>query len=698
MDSECQQQLYRIVEAEDRPTEKNVEEIIQPATENFSGKQGLITQHQLQISSGLAESLNSIKEDSEKGKGNQFRIEEKFPQKICVIDYLRENCSLICKDCDRFSDEDREKAEKKLKGLKVRVTHRRCAQKYTVNGLTNEMTRDLKFEVTESSGLKKDIGIIDYFVHVKKYTSAIRYQFLPCLDLVLKPGDESIYVPIEFCEILAKDNLNLQRIEFPTAEEMGHTILDTIRKDDGVKVNQFQIAMIKNKRSIVSAAVHRPPQLKLGSEKEITPVQKKGQYNLLNRRVYDSKAIDNKWGLLFFSNDPQPPPQWPSTIIQKFMSSLAKICTEIGMKMAEEPQLCQYQSMECFSDLAKLRLTLKNLHKKGLEILVCVMEAEKCPGYKTLKLVAETEIGLITQCCLLANVNKYCDLSCKQSPQYLANLALKINAKLGGIKAVLEQSPFGNSKVFIFGGDVKFPSSNDNSPSVAALVGSINNPACNRYLTRIRYQDSAEQHINQLADMAKDLIDEYRDINRGLPEKIIFFRQGISDYQLKRAVNKEIAALKQAVSKYEGKYEPRISFIVAQKSRRTRLEVAEEHNTYKWRSVPPGTVVENSPNSNCKQLNFLMCSHNGQSEKSRPTYYRLVYDENEFTLAQLQMFINDLCYTCVRSKEPLSLPPPLYYAHLAAYRGKHYAEASSSFALNLPKIPKLIHNNSMFFC
>ena len=49
MDSECQQQLYRPVETEDRPEEKNTAEILQPASENFSGEQGLFAQHQLQI-------------------------------------------------------------------------------------------------------------------------------------------------------------------------------------------------------------------------------------------------------------------------------------------------------------------------------------------------------------------------------------------------------------------------------------------------------------------------------------------------------------------------------------------------------------------------------------------------------------------------------------------------------------------------
>jgi eukaryotic translation initiation factor 2C len=43
--------------------------------------------------------------------------------------------------------------------------------------------------------------------------------------------------------------------------------------------------------------------------------------------------------------------------------------------------------------------------KGELQILICAM-GEKHEGYKTLKLVAETDIGLVTQCFLFEHVSK----------------------------------------------------------------------------------------------------------------------------------------------------------------------------------------------------------------------------------------------------------------------------------------------------
>ena len=46
-----------------------------------------------------------------------------------------------------------------------------------------------------------------------------------------------------------------------------------------------------------------------------------------------------------------------------------------------------------------------------------------------IKRICETDIGLMSQCCLLKNVEK-------SSPQFLANVALKINAKVNSISIV----------------------------------------------------------------------------------------------------------------------------------------------------------------------------------------------------------------------------------------------------------------------
>ena len=115
-----------------------------------------------------------------------------------------------------------------------------------------------------------------------------------------------------------------------------------------------------------------------------------------------------------------------------------------------------------------------------------------------------------------------------------------------------------------------------------------------------------------------------------------------------------------------------------------------------------------------KEFDFYLFSHVGVKGTSRPTHYHILWDENEFTSDELQRLVYNLCYTFVRCKKPVSIVPPAYYAHLAAYRGRLYIERSSEanggsmnpFCVSRvgpPKtipLPKLSDNvkNLMFYC
>ena len=90
-----------------------------------------------------------------------------------------------------------------------------------------------------------------------------------------------------------------------------------------------------------------------------------------------------------------------------------------------------------------------------------------CAG--DLKRICETDLGLVSQCCLTKHVYK-------MSKQYLANVALKINVKVGGRNTVLVDAlsrriPLvSDLPTIIFGADVTHPHpGEDSSPSIAAV-------------------------------------------------------------------------------------------------------------------------------------------------------------------------------------------------------------------------------------
>lgn len=87
-----------------------------------------------------------------------------------------------------------------------------------------------------------------------------------------------------------------------------------------------------------------------------------------------------------------------------------------------------------------------------------------------LKRICETDLGIVSQCCLTKHVFR-------MSKQYLANVALKINVKVGGRNTVLADAlsrripNVSDVPTIIFGADVTHPHpGEDSSPSIAAVI------------------------------------------------------------------------------------------------------------------------------------------------------------------------------------------------------------------------------------
>ncbi|CAL5420884.1 unnamed protein product [Camellia sinensis] len=203
--------------------------------------------------------------------------------------------------------------------------------------------------------------------------------------------------------------------------------------------------------------------------------------------------------------------------------------------------------------------------------------------------------------------------------QYLANLALKINGKIGGSNVELN-GPLpgfeGDEHVMFVGADVNHPKGEDcrSCPSIAAVVASVNWPAANRYIV-------------DFGAMCLDLVNSYAKLNKVKPKKIVVFRDGVSEGQFDMVLNEE--HLKNAI--YEGNYRPTITLTVVQKRHPTCLFLENERDGGASGNVPPGTVVDTTI-VHPFQFDFYLCSHYGNLGTSKPTHYYCLFDENKFTL------------------------------------------------------------------
>lgn len=240
------------------------------------------------------------------------------------------------------------------------------------------------------------------------------------------------------------------------------------------------------------------------------------------------------------------------------------------------------------------------------------------------------------------------------------------------------------------GADVTHPAADQHDskrPSIAAVVGSVD-PRASKYCTEIRIQPPKQEFIEDMEGMVYEILRKFHAINRtstGKPQRIIFYRDGVSEGQFAKILNHELDAIRKACLRLDKEYNPPITFIVVQKRHHTRLFPENEKDKVgKGKNVPPGTVVDKKivhPTEN----DFFLVSHMGIQGTSRPTHYHLLWDDSKFSSDQLQILTYYLCYLFTRCTRSVSYPAPCYYSHLVAFRGRQYYDGLSASLMT--KVP-----------
>ncbi|XP_024534515.1 protein argonaute PNH1 [Selaginella moellendorffii] len=618
-----------------------------------------------------------------------------FIEPLPVVDFVGQ---LLGKDLSRpLSDADRIKIKKALRGVKVEVTHRgTMRRKYRISGLTSQPTQELTFPVDERGTLK---SVVEYFRETYGYT--IRSPSLPCLAVGNQQRPN--YLPMEVCKIVEGQRYskrlnerqinNLLKVTCQRPKDRENDILQTVRHNayhDDPYAQEFGIR-ISDKLASVEARILPAPRLKYhdtGREKDCLP--QVGQWNMMNKKMVNGGSV-NYWACINFSRGVQ------DSIAHDFCAELALMCQISGMAFTPEP-IVPVQPARPDQVERALKMLCGEVQSKAkgkeLELLIAILPDSNGALYGDLKRICETDLGLISQCCLTKHVYK-------MTKQYLANVALKINVKVGGRNTVLVDAlsrriPLvSDIPTIIFGADVTHPHpGEDSSPSIAAVVASQDWPEVTKYAGLVCAQAHRQELIQDLyktwtdpqsktimhGGMIRELLLAFHKATGRKPLRIIFYRDGVSEGQFYQVLLHELDSIRKACASLEGNYQPPVTFVVVQKRHHTRL-FANNHNDRESRdksgNILPGTVVDTKI-CHPTEFDFYLCSHAGIQGTSRPAHYHVLWDENTFTADGLQSLTNNLCYTYARCTRSVSIVPPAYYAHLAAFRARFYMEPETS--------------------
>ncbi|KAL6880075.1 hypothetical protein ACP4OV_011640 [Aristida adscensionis] len=613
-----------------------------------------------------------------------------FYKPLPVIDFVKKCLGLGEQPNFRqpLSDRDRLKLKKALRGVRVETTHQQGKTSiYKITGVTYVPLAQLNFSLNGEEGQKT---VVQYFA--QRYSCRLQCTAWPCLQ----SGNDSkpIYLPMEVCQIIEGqrypkklNDTQVKGILLATCQrprDREQKIIQMVGDNNYSADRLAQVfgITVNNQMANVQARVLPPPMLKYhesGREGSCEPSV--GQWNMVNKKMVDGATVE-RWTCINFS---RKAPGW----VEGVCGNLVQMCNSIGMVFNQMP-IVEFRS----ASPNRIEAALRDVHKRAPTLQLLIVILPDVPGqYGTIKRLCETELGIVSQCIKSnARINK----------QYFENVALKINVKAGGRNTVLQRAvqyelPFvtdTDTPTIIFGADVTHPAAGeDSSASIAAVVASMDWPQVTNYKALVSAQAHRQEIIQDLfwtdkdekgnpinGGMIRELLRSFRMKTNRKPERIIFYRDGVSEGQFNQVLLHEMDAIRKACASLQEGYLPPVTFVVVQKRHHTRL-FPEVHGrrdlTDRSGNILPGTVVDRKI-CHPSEFDFYLCSHAGIQGTSRPTHYHVLYDENGFSADAMQMLTNSLCYTYARCTRSVSVVPPAYYAHLAAFRARYYDEPPQS--------------------
>ncbi|KAJ3850180.1 Piwi domain-containing protein [Lentinula lateritia] len=329
-----------------------------------------------------------------------------------------------------------------------------------------------------------------------------------------------------------------------------------------------------------------------------------------------------------------------------------------------------------------------NAKPNGLLVLALLPE-NAAELYANVKRVGDIQLGVPTQCIRWSS-KLIQSVKSNRVDQYLNNLALKINARCGGVNHVpssIAMNYLAEVPTMVIGADVTHPSPGSTAPSFASLVSS-RDPQCSIYSAQMKIQPFRREIIESIDDMMTKAIKFFRmnSDDTKYPHfklrRIFFFRDGVSEGEFETVRELELNALKRLLEKFYGRDRPKITFIVVGKRHHFRFFPKSGGTADASGNCPSGFVVDRGI-EHPVYSDFYLQSQPGLKGTSIPAHYTVIEDENLGGNGDhLQSLAYALCHTYQRSTRSVKLPAPVYYADLVCQRAKFHFQPRFSNQLD----------------
>ena len=305
---------------------------------------------------------------------------------------------------------------------------------------------------------------------------------------------------------------------------------------------------------------------------------------------------------------------------------------------------------------------------------------------------------------------------------------------MGGINQSIDENQLGIVKegmTMLVGIDVTHPSpsSLQGAPSIAGMVASIDSKLAQWPASITAQRSRSEMVIHLEAMMVERLKTWQAKNNERLPNKILVYRDGVSEGEYEAVLREEFPCLQKACEKVYPirEVKPKITLIIVGKRHHTRFFPVKSGENEADRNGNPvnGTIVDRGITMH-NGWDFFLQAHTAVQGTARPAHYVVLRDEIGLEVDALEILVShnrpsrriptlislfcfqthNLCYLYGRATKAVSVCTPAYYAHLVCERARCYlygslnGDPTKSFDWNTAPWQSGVHSRlagSMFY-
>lgn len=565
----------------------------------------------------------------------------------------------------------------------------------------------------------RETTVAEYFRRTHSETVAD-----PAIFGVVLSSTRRDVVPAQFCSVVegqlykkrvspevtasvvrASDKPPKERLRLIAAAVSGqNTILDYANSDF---MNRAGLSVDANPIGIQGRYLE-PPRIKF-HDQTIGP--NNGSWNVVNHKLFKPGYI-LCWSVVNFERNLERDPQR----LQNFITILVQCLTSLGIqqlngKMVGPPRWPTLHKalgqnpipgLQAALDGMEVEKTWKLYEEAAAErnqflslppspLIIVILPLSAADIRKDVKQWSDVTTGVPTQCVRenkLRNVNN----------QYCNNLALKINARIEGTNSAASNiwmQRLSGKPTMVVAADVSHPGPGImHRPSMTGLVASVD-LEFSRYAAFSRLQNPRTEIIERLNEMFNEALVAFgsanmRKVKGGasqpiMPQRIIFYRDGVSEGEYQKVVDHEVPQIKAAIAAIWARCptpppQPTLTVIVVGKRHHVRFFPAnDQESDQRSGNCRGGLVVDQHVNNaHGAFFDFYLQSQGGLKGTSKPSHYVVVYnDDNTMNADVLQGISYALCHVHARATRSIGIPAPVYYADLVCSRVDYHLKGAN---------------------